>query len=189
MSQSSTTPQSTVPPISDVAPVNAWKSPFLTDMELAGMMAVSRKRYLFAVERLIRRYGCSPADLTEPQVHDYRLACHRRNPAKTTFKLTQYALRLFSRDTLGRDWKLFKKMKPLRQKRRPKALRHDECMRIIQAVEHPVYRTCLKLMYRCGLRLGEAIKIQVSHIDKSTSNLSIIGKYNRQQIEMPTLRQ
>jgi site-specific recombinase XerC len=62
-------------------------------------------------------------------------------------------------------------------------------MRIIQAVEHPVYRTCLKLMYRCGLRLGEAIKIQVSHIDKSTSNLSIIGKYNRQQIEMPTLRQ
>jgi hypothetical protein len=78
-------------------------------MELAGMMAVSRKRYLFAVERLIRRYGCSPADLTEPQVHDYRLACHRRNPAKTTFKLTQYALRLFSRDTLGRDWKLFKK--------------------------------------------------------------------------------
>ena len=50
-------------------------------------------------------------------------------------------------------------MKPLRQKRLPTALPHAECMRIIQAVEHPVYRTCLKLMYSCGLRLGEAIKI------------------------------
>jgi hypothetical protein len=49
MSQSGTTPQSTIPPLSDVAPVNASKSQFLTDMELAGMMAVSRKRYLFAV--------------------------------------------------------------------------------------------------------------------------------------------
>ena len=53
---------------------------------------------------------------------DYLLECHRQDPAKTTFKLTQYALRLFFRETLGRDWKLFKKMKPLRQKRLPKAL-------------------------------------------------------------------
>lgn len=109
MSQSSTTPQSTVPPISDSAPVNALKGQFLTDMELAGMAAVSRKRYLFAVERLIRHYWCSPADLTEQQVHDYLLDCHRQDPAKTTFKVTQYALRLFFRETLGQDWKLFKK--------------------------------------------------------------------------------
>ena len=109
MSQSSTTPPRAVASTSDMAPVNALKSQFLTDMELAGMTAVSRNRYLFAVERLIRHYWCSPADLTEQQVHDYLLACHRQNPAKTTFKLTQYALRLFFRDTLGRDWKLFKK--------------------------------------------------------------------------------
>jgi len=55
-------------------------------------------------------------------------------------------------------------------------------MRIINAVEHPVYRNCLNVMYNCGLRLGEAIKIQVSHIDKSTSTLTIIGKYNRQRL-------
>jgi len=73
-------------------------------------------------------------------------------------------------------------MKPLRQKRLPKALRHDECMHIIRAVEHPVYRTCLHLMYSCGLRLGEAVKVEVGHIDKATSTLTIIGKYNRQRL-------
>ena len=37
-------------------------------------------------------------------------------------------------------------------------------------------------MYSCGLRLGEAVKMQVSHIEKSTSTLTIIGKYNRQRL-------
>ncbi len=73
-------------------------------------------------------------------------------------------------------------MKPLRQMRLPRVLRHGDCMRIINTVEHPVYRNCLHVMYSCGLRLGEAVKIQVSHIEKSTSTLTIIGKYNRQRL-------
>ena len=73
-------------------------------------------------------------------------------------------------------------MKPLRQKRLPQVLSHGDCMRIIHAVEHPLYRNCLNVMYSCGLRLGEAVKIHVSHIEKSTSNLTIIGKYNRQRL-------
>ena len=73
-------------------------------------------------------------------------------------------------------------MKPLRQMRLPKVLSHGDCMRIINAVKHPVYRHCLNVMYSCGLRLGEAVKIQVSHIEKSTSTLTIIGKYNRQRL-------
>ena len=77
-------------------------------------------------------------------------------------------------------------MKPLRQVRLPKALPHKDCMRIINAIEHPVYRNCLLVTYSCGLRIGEAVRIQVSHIDKSTSILTIIGKYNRQrQIPVP----
>jgi len=78
-------------------------------------------------------------------------------------------------------------MKPLRQMRLPKVLSHADCMRIIHTVEHPVYRNCLNVMYSCGIRLGEAVKVQVSHIDKSTSNLTIIGKCNRQRlIPIPT---
>jgi integrase len=60
-------------------------------------------------------------------------------------------------------------MKPLRQVRLPQALGHKDCMRIINAIEHPVYRNCLLVTYSCGLRIGEAVKIEVSHIDKSTS--------------------
>ena len=88
---------------------NTLKSQFLRDMELAGMNLASRKRYLHAVEHLIRYYWCSPAELTEKQVSDYLLDQHRQGPAKGTFKLTQFALRLFFKVTLGHDWGLFKK--------------------------------------------------------------------------------
>jgi len=73
-------------------------------------------------------------------------------------------------------------MKPLRQMRLPKVLSHCQCMRIINAIEHPVYRGCLNTMYSCGLRLGEAVKVQTCHIDKATGNLTIIGKRNRQRL-------
>jgi len=52
MSKRTITQQATVNPMSDSAPVNALKCQFITDMELAGMARPSRKRYLFAVERL-----------------------------------------------------------------------------------------------------------------------------------------
>lgn len=73
-------------------------------------------------------------------------------------------------------------MKPLRQMRLPKVLGHGDCIRLINAIEHPVYRNCLNMMYSCGLRLGEAVKIEVSHIEKSTGNLMVIGKRNRQRL-------
>ena len=109
MSKRKIAQQGTVNPGSDSASVNALKCQFLTDMELAGMVDVSRRRYLFAVDRLIKHYWCSPAELTEQQVHDYILERHRQGPAKGTFKLMHFGLRFFFRQTLGRDWNLFKK--------------------------------------------------------------------------------
>ena len=73
-------------------------------------------------------------------------------------------------------------MKPLRQMRLPEVLSHQDCMKIINAVEHPVYRGCLHMMYSCGLRISEAVNVQTCHIDKPTSNLTIIGKRNYQRL-------
>ena len=38
------------------------------------------------------------------------------------------------------------------------------------------------MMYSCGLRLGEAVKIEISDIDKATGNLTVIGKGNSQRL-------
>ena len=89
--------------------INQLKAQFLADMELAGLASASRNRYLVAVEQLIKYCWCSPAELTESQVNQYLLACHRQNPAKGTFKVMRFALRFFFQETVGCDWHLFKK--------------------------------------------------------------------------------
>ena len=66
--------------------------------------------------------------------------------------------------------------------RLPNVPSHGDCIKIIQAVDHPRYRVCLSMMYACGLRLGEAVVVQTDHIDKATGNLTIIGKRNRQRL-------
>ncbi len=104
--------QGTVNPKSDsasVTSVNALKSKFVTDMELAGLARTSRKRYLDTVEKLIKHCWCSPAELTEQQVSNYILERYRQNPPAGTFNVMRFALRFFFQETLGCDWRLFKK--------------------------------------------------------------------------------
>ena len=107
MKQTKLSPNSSKPV--SIANINQLKAQFLADMELAGLASASRNRYLIAVEQLIKYCWCSPAELTEQQVHDYILERHRQGPAKGTFKLMHFGLRFFFRHTLGRDWNLFKK--------------------------------------------------------------------------------
>ena len=112
MNKQNVTQQGTVNPKSDSAlftSVSALKSKFITDMELAGLSRLSRKRYLNAVENLIKNCWCSPAQLTEQQVSNYVLERHRQNPPVGTFRVMRFALRFFFQETLGRDWRLFKK--------------------------------------------------------------------------------
>ena len=96
-------------PSVSITTINQLKVQFLTDMELAGLAAASRKTYLDAVEQLIKYSWCSPAELTESQVNQYLLERHRQNPAKGTFRVIRFAVRFLFQQTLGRDWPLFKK--------------------------------------------------------------------------------
>jgi hypothetical protein len=112
MNKTNVTQQESVNPASDSAccpSVNELKFKFMTDMELAGLASTSRRTYLTVIERLIKHFWCSPAELTEQQVFNWILEYHRQNPPVGTFNLTHYALKFFFQHTLGYNWPLFKK--------------------------------------------------------------------------------
>ncbi len=46
----------------------------------------------------------------------------------------------------------------------PAVLARAEVKALLAAVREPRFRTCLGLMYHCGLRVGEAVRIQVKDI-------------------------
>ena len=85
--------------------------------------------------------------------------------------------------TLDRDRPLFsqKRVRAPRKQRLPTVLSHAEVRAILAAVRNPIHRTCFELMYACGLRIGEAAKVEISDIENTKGVLRIIGKGDKER--------
>jgi site-specific recombinase XerD len=77
---------------------------------------------------------------------------------------------------------LQKKLRAPSQKRLPKALRHEQCAALLGAVRSPVCRGVLTVMYGCGLRIGEAVKVTVKDVDAQRMVLRVVGKGNKERL-------
>ena len=69
-----------------------------------------------------------------------------------------------------------------RQKRLPNWLTEDQVRCLLGGVHNPVHRTCLAVMYACGLRISEALTLEVTAIDRARRVLRIIGKGNKERL-------
>ena len=98
-----------VPSMTKEQTMSALRTRMIEDMQLAGLSAKTQEVYLQAVTALVKHYGHrSPDQLTEEEVRCYLLAVRQRN-ARGTFKTCHYGIQFFYRNTLGKDWALFKK--------------------------------------------------------------------------------
>ena len=72
------------------------------------------------------------------------------------------ALRLFFRDHLGRaDWTCWAQIRIKRTAPLPTVLSREEVRGLLGAVKEPRFVAVFALMYHCGLRLGEACRLEV----------------------------
>jgi integrase/recombinase XerD len=69
-----------------------------------------------------------------------------------------------------------------RQKRLSDALSDDEVRHLLGAIRNPVHKTCLAVMYACGLRISEATTLEVGAIDRANQVLRIVGKGNKERL-------
>ena len=69
-----------------------------------------------------------------------------------------------------------------RQKRLPETLSDDQVRQLLAGIYSPIHRTCLALMYACGLRISEATKLEISAIDRANKVLRIVGKGNKERL-------
>jgi site-specific recombinase XerD len=61
-----------------------------------------------------------------------------------------------------------------------------QCRQIIDAVQHPVYRAGIALLYGCGLRIEESVSVRPGQIDAKQGTIRIIGKGNKErQVPLP----
>jgi integrase/recombinase XerD len=153
----------------------------LEDMQLRGLAARTQESYLAAIQQLALHYGTSPDLLTEEQLRQYFLYLRNvKRVAPNTSNVALNAAKFLYVQTLQRPWPLRDLLRPPIPKKLPVVLAPEEVWRIIDHVRRPDYRVCLSVIYACGLRLLEGVRLQVSEIDSARMQLHIrSGKGNK----------
>lgn len=138
----------------------------IQDMQLHGHSEATQKAYLRTVRQLSEFYQLSPDQITEDQLRDYFL--HRKNVnqwSRTTMKIAYCGIKFFFQNTLKRDWDTLELVRAENESKLPVVLSVDEARQILQTVRRPNNRAYLTTVYTCGLRLHEALNLQVPDID------------------------
>jgi integrase/recombinase XerD len=76
---------------------------------------------------------------------------------------------------------LKKRVRPPKRKRLPHVLTDEQVRRLLGCIRKPIYRTCFAVMYACGLRISEAVSLEVGAVDSANMTLRVIGKGDKER--------
>jgi site-specific recombinase XerD len=141
---------------------------FLEDLQLQGMSARTQQAYVRTVRQLANHFQKSPAQITEEELRQYFL--HVKNVKKwsrATMTQAICGIKRFYEHTLHREWTTLRIVRPAREKRLPVILTIEEVHKILSALRLLRYKACLTTIYSCGLRIKEAVHLQVRDIDSA----------------------
>ena len=135
-------------------------------LHLSGKSERTQEAYVREVRLLAQFYHKSPDRIAEQELQHYFL--HRKNVdglAPASMRLCYSGIRFFSQHVLKRDWHTLSLLRAQTTHRLPAVLSVEEVRRLLAfatPLHNQVYFTTV---YSLGLRLQEALSLQVSDID------------------------
>lgn len=141
-------------------------SQFQQLVELKDYRPATKKEYVRSIRKLAEHFQCDPASLTENQIRQYFLFLRQHKHYKrAAMKAAKYSLLAFYVDCLKvRGWSVFNEVRIAEPQVLPVVLSRCEVQSLLKSVIEPRFRTVLSLLYHCGLRVGEAVSIEVRDI-------------------------
>jgi site-specific recombinase XerD len=135
------------------------------DLALANYAKDTQKRYLQTARELTERFGCAASEVTREQVRTYieEVAARGRSASWQQMKLA--AIAFLYRKTLGRPEMVSFISWPKQHSPLPTVLSLDEVGALIRALQKPRYQAIAMVMYGAGLRIAEALALEVGDID------------------------
>ncbi len=143
-------------------------------LQLAGMSKSTQKGYTRSVRMLVDFCGKTPDQITEQELQDYFL--HRRNNDKwsaATLRICYSGIKFFFINVLKREWHTLALINAKREQRLPAVLSLNEVKAILMTVRTPQNKAYLTTVYTCGLRLNEALNLQVGDIDSQRMRIHV----------------
>jgi integrase/recombinase XerD len=155
--------------------VNRFNNLYERHLRLLKLQGKSRKTidaYARAVRRIKDHFDCCPDQLTLEQLESYFEKLVETH-SWSTVKIDRNGLQFFWRHVIQRDWEWFKIIKPPKIKTLPDILTPGEIEQIIGKTRKLRYRVFLLTTYSMGLRLEEALSLQVSDIDAGLKRVHV----------------
>lgn len=156
--------------------MNDWYERSMKALQLNGLAKRSQESYTRAVRQLVDFYGKTPDLVTEQELQEYFLHC--KNVSKwsgSSLRICYSGIRFFFVNVLQRDWHTFDYLRAKREQKLPAVLSKEEVKRILESVRTPHNHAFLVTVYSCGLRLNEALNLEVSDIDSQRMMIHVRG--------------
>jgi integrase/recombinase XerD len=153
----------------------------IADMKLHGLAPGTQKVYVKAVQRLAGHYHRAPDQLSEQELREYftYLVDEKRVPS-STLRTEIFGVKFLFDKTLQRPWPTLKFLRARPRAKLPVVLDREEAHRLVGLIRCPAVRICATMMYSCGLRISEALGLQVTDIDSKRMVVMVrAGKGNK----------
>jgi integrase len=144
----------------------------LKKLKLQGKSRSTISAYARAVRRLTEHFGCCPDKLSTEQLETYFVGLVE-NYSWSTVKLDRLGLMFFWEHVLEQDWQWLNIIKPPPVKTIPDILTREEIALLIHSTQKLRYRVFLFTTYSMGLRLQEALSLQIGDIDAGRRRVHI----------------
>ena len=147
---------------------NSWYDQMVRKLQINGKSERTQEAYARAVRQLIEHYEKDPEFITEEELEEYFL--YRRNEsqwASKTLRLCYYGIRFYYQRVLNTDWNLFSILKAQKEERLPEIPTKEAIHKVLSHVTTFHNFSFFSTVYSCGLRLQEALNLQVSDIDSA----------------------
>ena len=135
------------------------------DLAFARYAKSTQKKYLGTAEHLSSRFGRPVAELTREELRTYVEEIVSRGKSASWVTIELGALSFLYRKTLGRPELVSFISYPKKHSPLPTVLSLEEVGALIRAIRHPLYQAIVMVMYGAGLRITEALALEVTDID------------------------
>ena len=139
----------------------------IEDLTIRNYSPRTIKVYVERVAKFAQYFGQSPDELGPAHIRAFQVfLIETKKSSWTQFNQSVCALRFFYRVCLGKPWMIEHIPFPKQPKRLPVVLSRQEVQRLFEAVSNLKHRTILMTLYATGLRIAEALALQIPDIDR-----------------------
>jgi Site-specific recombinase XerD len=175
-----------------VNPVD-YQHPFDSMARFANALALrydanrTRHAYYRQLRLIHEHFACDPALLSQSQLRDYFLFIKLKKEWKPkSIRQAVAASRQFFADLLGHtDWTVFWQVRTKDHDTLPAVLTRQQVHDLLTHIRLRRYRTPIKLIYVCGLRLSECLGLTIHDINGAENKLFIRNSKGHQDRVVP----